>query len=307
MGRNQWLILLILSLCLPLLGHIEVVAGSKHLVYALIRSWNVPSPGTSSGPSGIALDSRGRVFVSDWGGGRILKFANTGQLLSIMNCSKGQMDKISKPYCIAVGSNDVVYVISVDSNHVARFSSSGQRLADFKPQDGGEIIRGATCLAVDGSGNLYIGSYSGQVMKINRDGKKIAQWAVESATGQFFGMAVGPGGDVYCIRDSNHSLLRFSTNGRLLNKSQEVGIDGVGEAFGVSVDRKGNVYVVVDSVKGMRVQRFSKSLVLQTSLTIPGDSRWMARAVATDALDRVYVLAVGTKVSSKIHVFGQER
>ena len=89
---------------------------------------NIATPGTENGqfmhPHGVAVDSKGNVFVSDRDKANIRKFTADGKFITKLG-SEGSADgQFSNPESITVDSLSYLYVADTDNNNVQLFISN---------------------------------------------------------------------------------------------------------------------------------------------------------------------------------------
>jgi sugar lactone lactonase YvrE len=157
------------------------------------------------------------------------------------------------------------------------------------------------CVAVDSSGNIYVGDMSNnRIQKFDSNGAFITKWGSSgSGNGQFNGpnaIAVDSSGNVYVADTYNNRIQKFdSSDGINYNFITEWGSSGSGNGqfngpWGVAVDSSGNVYVA-DSVNN-RIQKFDVDGVFITKWGSVGDGDGQfssPEGVAVDSSGNVYV------------------
>ncbi len=107
---------------------------------------------------GLGLDSRGHVWVSQLGGGKILKFAPSGVLLGSFYQGNANAQGV------AVGLDDDVWVAHslVGGTTVGHLKNDGTLVGNVK------VGSGPTGVAVDAKGKIWVANYySGNVMRID--------------------------------------------------------------------------------------------------------------------------------------------
>ncbi len=206
-------------------GVVTTVAGS---VQAVGTADGTGSSARFDGPSGIAVDSSGNIYVADTGGSVIREISPGGSVTTIagLASSTGTAD--------GTGSS-------------ARF---------FNPKG----------MAADASGNLYVSDYDGTKVRKIAKGGVVTTLAGSGNTGSadgpgaaaefgsICGVAVDGSGNVYVADEGNETIRMITPAGvvsTLAGKTTTRGsADGTGSAAlfshptGVSVDGSGNVYVV---------------------------------------------------------------
>jgi sugar lactone lactonase YvrE len=126
-------------------------------------------------PSGLALDSSGRLYIADAGasrvrrvstGGTISAFAGTGTSGDSGNGGPATDAQLASPYGLAVDQAGTVYISDADSNRVRRVSTGGTISAFAGTGTSGPAGDGGPAtsaqlnfphgLTIDASGNLYV-------------------------------------------------------------------------------------------------------------------------------------------------------
>ncbi len=170
-------------------------------------------------------------------------------------------------------------------------------------------------LSIDSQDRVYVLSRSAHpVMVFDREGNLLTSWG-EGLFKRAHGICVGPDGSIYCTDCGNHTVSKFTPEGKLLltlgNKDQpsETGymkqpdpdesvatIRRSGPPFnsptGVALSSSGEIYVS-DGYGNARVHKFSPDGTLLLSWGEPGDApgqfRW-PHSVWVDKWERVWVV-----------------
>ena len=200
-------------------------------------SSNVASPGYStspavlgsgfSGPTGVAVDAAGDVYVADRGNGRVKKIpAGNGAPVII---SSG----FSLPYGVAVDPAGDIYVADYGANAVYEIAAGTNTRITI-----GSGFSHPTGVAIDAAGDVYVADYGNNAVKEIPAGSNTPQ-VIGSGFGEPVGVAVDAAGDVY-IGDRAHNAVKEIAAGS--NIPVIIG-SGFNNPFGVAVDASGNVYV----------------------------------------------------------------
>ena len=186
------------------------------------------------------------------------------------------------PYALALGEEDVVYVLSRGTENVGNVpwnrTGSGSRVSKLtigmvpgdeelvgeigKYGDGpGQFIWG-TGLALDSRKNLYLtDEWLNRVSIFDKGDAFLDLWGASGdGDGQFngpSGIAIDGQDNVYIVDSYNHRVQKLTTDGKFLAKW---GIQGSGDGefsfpWGITVDALGYVYVA--DHKNHRVQKFT--------------------------------------------------
>ena len=191
------------------------------------------------GPSGVAVDAGGHVYVSEMSG-RIQKFTAAGALLTQWETGP------NFPVDVAMDPAGNVFVANI--TYVRKYTSDGVLLAEWTDGFGG--TNGAWAVAVDAAGDVYVvDNGNNGIRKFTGSGGLITQWGTfGNGDGQFSyptGIAVDATGMVYVVDSNNCRIEKFTGSGGFVAKWGTTG-PGPGqflEPAGVAIDAAGKVYV----------------------------------------------------------------
>jgi len=166
-------------------------------------------------PSGIAIDTSGRVIVANQDGHELLLFDRTGRLLGAIG---GQGSPLERPIDLATDAADHLYVLDAVRREVQIWALEGRLLQTLKiPAAVGKVpVRGATALAIGPDGTVYVtDGDAGGVLQFRRDGRIVRfgtpagrEWHAPE------GVAVDGAGQVYVTDYHHDAIAELSAEGQ---------------------------------------------------------------------------------------------
>ena len=240
-------------------------------------------------PFGVAVDRARNLYIADFSNRRVRKvdssgtittFAGTGTAGNSGDGGPATLAQLRNPVSVTVDGSVNVYIVDYEGHTVRKVDSSGiittvagTGTAGYSG-DGGRAtaaqLRNPASVALDGTGNLYIGDYKGhRVRKVDSSGI-ITTFAGTGTAGFSFienggpanrarlnepwGLAVDRSGNLYIADSVNHQVRKVGTNGLIatIAGTGSSGFSGDGGPAtsarlhvpsGLAVDRSGNIYI----------------------------------------------------------------
>jgi uncharacterized protein (TIGR03663 family) len=209
-------------------------ATSPQLRLVAQQAVNLPEGG--SGPTGVAVDAQGNLYVADTSGHQIHVYGPDGQLIRSLGGFGGDLGQLYEPRGVAVDAQGNLYVADTWNARVVKFSPEGRPLSSW------------------GSGDQELGD--GRRATIT-DGTQAGNEA--SPLGLFGprGVAVDAQGNVYIADTGNKRIVVTDAEGAFRYQFGYAGSEpgAFNEPTGLAVDEQGNLYVA-DTWNG-RVQVFA--------------------------------------------------
>jgi DNA-binding beta-propeller fold protein YncE len=114
----------------------------------LLATFGSPGSGAGQfqGPSGIALDGLGHVFVADETRQRILRFTTAGVF-------ELEFDPGAPPTDLAAGPDGNLYITTFQENRIRKFSPSGASLLSFQSPNG---LSGTYRIVINSTGGIFV-------------------------------------------------------------------------------------------------------------------------------------------------------
>jgi sugar lactone lactonase YvrE len=308
-------------------GYVTTLAGNPG-VSGFANGTGAPAQSLFDDPRGVAADAEGNVYVADTGNDVIRKITQGGTVTTLAGTpgvmgsadGGGPSARFNSPRGVAVDGNGNIYVADYGNDTIRMITSGGivSTLAGTPGVPGASDGIGAAALffspsgiAVDRSGNLYVGDSGNEVVRKIAPGGAVSTLAGTARDGdeQYIGyadgtgaaalfeyayaVAVDAGGNVY-VADS--SLIRRITPGgvvtTLAGQPTFAGgcANGTGSgaqfsmASGIAVDQNGNVYVADTGNNAIRYGFPNLGFTIQPhSETLNQGSTVVFTAAASDA------------------------
>jgi trimeric autotransporter adhesin len=259
-------------------GIITTVAGNGNIGFS--GDGGPATSATLDGPSGVAVDSAGNLFIADSlnhrirevSGGIITTAAGSGDFLSSGDGGEATSAALHTPAGVAVDSAGNIYIAETDGNRIRKVSGgiittvAGSGSPSFSG-DGGPAtsagLNGPSGVAVDSTGNIYIADIgNARIRKVSGgiittfagNGNPEAYYDLgdggpaTNATLAPAGVAVDSAGNVY-IPEQNR--IRKVSGGIITT------LAGVGGAAGIAFDSAGSMYIT----EGDLVNKVSNGIV----------------------------------------------
>lgn len=218
-----------------------------------------------SGPTGVAVDSEGKVYVVDTGNARVQVFTDVGVFEESFGDEGDGVGEFLAPEGIAIDGNDNAFVSDKTGNKVLKFDSDHAFDSEFgTPGTGESQFAWPRGVAVDGSDDVYVvDSRNDRIQKFDNDGVFDSEFGEGIDDGELDdprGLAVDSDGNVYVVDTGHDRIQVFDGDGNFLYKW---GVPGSGDgefsvAEGITIDEAGIVWVT-DSGNNRRIQGFTKS------------------------------------------------
>ncbi len=202
-------------------------------------------------PNGVAVDSRGNIYVADTGNHRVAVFNSRGNYrFSFGNkLAKDRTERLKKgalllPLNVAIDDDNNIYVTSSMAGKLSIFDSSGK----FKK----EVIVPGIIKVVIRDNKLYV-TTEGRLLLMNRKGKVLKRIGSKGKKrGQFVfpnGIAVDKKGNIFVSDTQNMRIEIFDKRGKLVGgkgnpmKSMSDADRLFGLGMGLALDDKENLYI----------------------------------------------------------------
>jgi tripartite motif-containing protein 71 len=286
-----------------------------------------PGPGPFSGPSGLAVDEQGRIYVLDEVG-RVYQYDSAGHYLATWGNLPGQPNpelnnapgKLGRPVGLAADWQGHLYIGDFDNHRVQKFDLKGKFLLSFGTAGSGNgqfgRYNGSNGLTVDQAGNIYVTDIANQrVQKFDSKGHFLA--VIGSGPGHGDGqfklplaVAVDRAGNLYVADTGNERVQKFSPGGQLLYKigRQNLGEGQLNNPSGLAVDGQANVYVGDSATRYIqqfdRDGHFIKQWLVESKFPLDPDSDTTFQ-IGADPTGLIYVADRADNLIKKYDNSGQ--
>jgi uncharacterized delta-60 repeat protein len=293
----------------------DVSGAGITVLYSVVSPYFIATLSSITGDQakGVALDSSGNIYVVGFSGAsnniQLAKYNSTGTIQWQYQLSGAS---IENGYSIAVDSSSNVYVVGMVTvsgaylTAVAKYNSAGTLQWQRQLGVPGSADSPGYAVAVDGSGNVYVGGSSDwdrgnadfMVVKYNSSGT--LQWQVYlggSGTDEIYGLAVDSSANVYVTGISSSDLLivKYNTSGTVLFQRRLYSLV-VDIGYGVALDSSGNIYIVgstgTNSTYDILIAKYNNSGVIQWQRRLSGAGVENGFSIAVDNSANVYVTGV---------------
>ncbi len=184
---------------------------------------------TFDAPSQLAVDAESSIFVTDYQGGHLRKFAPDGTLLFEVAGNGFDPGNLRNPTGVTVASDGSIFVSESGNNRITAFNADGSFREVFSgPGTDPGQFRSARGIAASDENELFVADFGNhRVQVFTTDGGFVRTWGeVGTGPGQFNGpngLQIGPAGHVWVVDNGNERVQVFNQQGELLRSYDEVG------------------------------------------------------------------------------------
>jgi len=202
-----------------------------------LGSWGTVGRGDSefNYPCGIAVAPDGKVFVADWGNGRIQYFSPTGVFLGKWDADARELDFGPDGNLYVISFHNGVYCYTPTGSLIRRWGFEGSGEGGFyQPRD----------ISCSEGGNVYVSDTDHyQIQYFTSTGSFLGSWGVRgSGPGEFYkpdGVVVSPDNEVFVTDYLNRNVQYFSAKGSYLGVFDKK----MPSLNGIDVGPEGKIYV----------------------------------------------------------------
>ena len=259
-------------------------------------------------PQGVAVDSSGRIYVTDTALGAVVVIDKVAKTLWFIG-KEGQ-GKLAVPIDIALDEGaDRIYVSDSKTTVVNVYSMKGAFKMAIKGGGIDKTFERPTGLAIDRKlKRLYIvDTLKSKYFIYSLDGQYISsvgEWG--NNEGQFnrpIYAAVNSRGEVYIVDGGNFRIQKFTPEGKFIQKFGQIG-DALGHFArpkGIAIDSEDNVYVGDGAFNNFQIFNKEGQLLMFVGHGGVGPGEFQIPAgLAIDQQDRIYVV---DQLNFRVQVF----
>ena len=231
-------------------------------------------------PFGVAIDTRGNVFVTDIAYPRIVKFDANGALLMAWGTPGVGVGELNDPLGIAIDASEDVFVADTGNNRIAKFGSQGTFLTEWMVPANND-----TAVAVDPQGNVFVTDDShSRVLEFDNGGNVVTTWGAGPHPS---GIAIDGSGNVFITDATDRIVRKFDHSGNILTGWGGQVFENNGPTQ-ITIDPSGNVFVIGGSANIYKFDNGGAPLAKWTGAAF-GRYPFVPWGIAADASGNVFV------------------
>jgi len=282
--------------------------GNSVFVYPPGSNGNAAPGTTISGsdtslglPFGVAVDSSGNMYVTDYYNG-LLIYSAGGNGDVFPTIIDGSNTGIAVPVGVALDSSGNIYVANDAANSITVYpSGSSGNISPSETISGSSTLLDAPVgIALDSAGNIYVVNNSGPSVTVYPAGSNgnVAPSATIFGSNTGFnipvGIALDSSGNIYVANNGSNSITVYSagSNGNVTPATTFSGANtGLNAPYGIAVDSSGKLYVVNNGDSTVTVYPAGSNGNTSPIATIGGSSTGLTYpiGIAVDSGGSIYV------------------
>ena len=190
------------------------VVSVQHELFGQVGSYG-EDDGQMVSPSALALDSQGRLYLSDDALQRITVYDRDVIFLSKWGTPGSGDGEIDGPAGLAFDAEDNLFVVDHKNHRLQKFTKDGRFLAGFGSFGSGEgEFNLPWGIAVDGPGDLYVADWrNDRIQKLTADGEYVAEYGGLNRPSS---VAVDSVGNMYVADWGNQRVQVMAPDGTLM-------------------------------------------------------------------------------------------
>ena len=276
----------------------EKLAKSPFTVLVKAREFNVVGKldfqgGVPQGPTGIAVNSKGVVAVTDYKGDCILLFDEKGKFVQKLGCHGNNDGEFDHPAGVTFLNDDEILVADQWNHRIQRFNvQTGTFVKCFgrKGTGDGEFESPiSVCIRSEGHFVVVAEYNNRRVQVLTMDGEPVLKFGDSGSEKLDYPISCVCHENKFIVSDIGNNCVKvFDGSGKFLYKFGEKGnADGqLRKPYGLCIDKYGNVLVC--DARNYRIQQFTLegTFTGKTSTNLKLQCPW---GIATMPDDRVFI------------------
>jgi DNA-binding beta-propeller fold protein YncE len=122
-------------------------------------------------PTGVALDEKGDVYVTDgYGNSRVHRFSRSGELIKSWGTPGGKLGQFRLPHDIAIDGSGRLYVADRENHRIQVFDRDGRPVGLLD-----NVIR-PTGICIDQHGDIYVCELARRISIFDSSGHLLTRW-----------------------------------------------------------------------------------------------------------------------------------
>lgn len=217
--------------------------------------------GQFSHPAGVAIDSKGDVWVVDYGNNRVEELSPAGEYMKSLGSAGTGSGQFNAPKALAFDASGDLWVADYGNSRIEEFGPTGAFIRSVGTAGTGTgQFNHPEGIAVAPNGHILVSDTSNyRVVELSATGEWIKVVGPTGATEiNPVGIGVSPEGTIWIADRSHQRITELSSTGEVI---RQVGINGSGEGqfrtpYAIAVGALGEVWV--GDQNNERVQEFTK-------------------------------------------------
>ncbi len=256
-------------------------------------------------PSGVAVDSKGFVYVVDMNANCIRKFTSDGFFVTQWGTFGRAEDEppdsqriiFDQPRKIAVYTNsdgkNFIYVVDTSNHRIQKFTSTGEHLVSWgegKSNEDGKFVSPIGIGVDSKNGFVYVADSSNhRIQRFDLNGNFLEKWETYGGENENFNnptdVAVDSQGNFYIADSGNHRIQKFDSSGAFIREWGKEGSDEgkFNTPYGLATDDDDMIYVA--DLNNNRIQKFDSDGNFE--------AKWGHIGAGSQELNAPYDLVVG--------------
>jgi RHS repeat-associated protein len=266
----------------------------------------VAHEGRTGEPEGLALDSKGDVWVIDSGNARAQEFSSTGAYMSQFGSHGTPLGELDAPKGVAVDSKGDEWVADTNKSRVLEFSPTGESILSVGSEGTGPgELKAPRAVAINPEGDVLVVDQSNdRVEEYEATGKYIREFGGAGKEPRDLaepqGIAIDKEGHIWVADTGDHRIKEFSSTGTYIAEFGKTGEKAgeLEEPKNLAIDSSGNI--LVSDAWNDRIDEFNSAGTYLTGFgsygSAPGDFHQPQGIAIDDAGDILVADASNSRI-----------